>query len=188
MTIDIRERVLNSMEELAYRKGLIAATMDELAAAAGISKRTLYRYFDSKEKVIEGVVHRLTGRIERDVDAVVDSDLPPPEKLRRIVALIYENIRFIDAIAFQELQKHYPHIWAYIDKFRAARIGRFKKILEEGIQSGYFKAVNPQLTITALLAAVRAIINPDFITRHALSLDDAFKELFNLFFNGISRK
>jgi len=62
-----------------------------------------------------------------------------------------------------------------------------EKILEEGINAGHFRQVDTRLAITALLAAVRAVINPSFVYAHSLSLDEAFKRVFDLFFFGISK-
>ncbi|MTI84500.1 MAG: TetR/AcrR family transcriptional regulator [Firmicutes bacterium] len=183
---NIRETILNSMEILAERKGLTGTTTDELAAEAGISKRTLYRYFISKEKVIEAMFLRLTERIEKLIREVIKSDQTPPEKLRQIALLVYENIRFMDSLAFGELQKHYPDIWSYIDDFRTARIGQLESILTEGVDLGYFRNVDSHITITAILAAVRAVINPSFICDHSISLDEAFRKVFDLFLFGIN--
>jgi AcrR family transcriptional regulator len=184
---DIREAILNSMELLAARKGLVGTTTNDLAAEAGISKRTLYRYFNSKEKVIEAMIYRLTDRVEKNVREVLASDYTPPEKLRMFAPVIYENIRFMDSLAFKELQNHYPDIWTYIDEFRVARIGQLEGILAEGVRLGYFRDLDPHLTVTALLGAVRAVINPSFISSRSLSLDKAFKTIFDLFMFGISK-
>ena len=51
--MDIRERIIKACRDLAVEQGLRHFTMDELAQRAGVSKRTVYRYFDSKESIIE---------------------------------------------------------------------------------------------------------------------------------------
>lgn len=51
--MDIRERIIKACRDLAVEQGLRGFTMDELAQRAGLSKRTVYRYFDSKQAIIQ---------------------------------------------------------------------------------------------------------------------------------------
>ncbi len=49
---DIRERLLAAAERCFYREGIVASGVDTLAAEAGVSKRTLYNQFGSKEALV----------------------------------------------------------------------------------------------------------------------------------------
>jgi AcrR family transcriptional regulator len=61
------------------RRGFHGASMDEIAASAGISKPMLYAYFESKEGLF-AACSRKAGEVLRDrMRAVVDADLPPDE-------------------------------------------------------------------------------------------------------------
>jgi AcrR family transcriptional regulator len=51
-----RQRVLSAAYALFRRKGLARASMDEIAAASGVSKRALYQHFDSKDSLLEAVL------------------------------------------------------------------------------------------------------------------------------------
>lgn len=185
---NIDERILDCMEELARQKGFVKTTTDELAAAAGISKRTLYRYYPSKEAVIQAVINRMTGRIESSMLQVLESSIPPPEKLRQSVEVIYRNLRFMDNHAFVELKKYYPRLWTYLDEYRASRIQFWETILHQGVKEGYFREVDPRFVLTVLLASVRAVITPDFVYNNSLSLSEAFQRLVDLFLYGINKR
>jgi TetR/AcrR family transcriptional repressor of mexJK operon len=76
-----REAILKGAKTVFLKHGFGDASMDEVAAASGVSKMTVYRHFGSKEDLFAGVItescHRLiTGEIE-DIFA-----LPPREALR----------------------------------------------------------------------------------------------------------
>lgn len=185
MPSDIRERVLNAMEELVRLRGLTAVTTDELAARAGVSKRTLYRYFPSKEAVVEGVIRRVMARIEARVEGVLQADLPPGEKLRGTVRVIVEHVPVLEPFAFGDLPRIYPRLWAMVDEYRVQRMARMESVIAEGEASGDFRPVHPQVAVAAIIAAVRAVLNPAFILQHGLSLPQAFDELFGLFLYGL---
>ena len=54
--MDINQRILTSARQLIAERGYRGWTMDELSSKAHISKRTLYRYYSSKEELITAVV------------------------------------------------------------------------------------------------------------------------------------
>lgn len=76
-----RDRVLDAAWRVFVRHGYARATMDEIAAAAGVSKRTVYDHFTSKERLFGAIVRRrrdemlsgiAVGRLdERDPDAAL---------------------------------------------------------------------------------------------------------------------
>ena len=61
--------MLDRSAEHFFRRGFRRVTSDELAREAGISKRTLYRHFRSKEEILSGVIEREMGRIAALLDA-----------------------------------------------------------------------------------------------------------------------
>ncbi len=54
------ERILQTADRLFYQRGIRAVGVDLIAAEAGISKRSLYDYFPSKEALIEAYLERYT--------------------------------------------------------------------------------------------------------------------------------
>ncbi|MFC6981610.1 TetR/AcrR family transcriptional regulator [Microbulbifer taiwanensis] len=56
-----RQKILAAAEQVFLRSGFPGATMDEVAATAGISKQTVYAHFGSKETLFIQVVESITG-------------------------------------------------------------------------------------------------------------------------------
>ena len=67
-----RERVLDAAEVVLAEVG-VTATMDEIAEAAGIGRRTLFRYFPSREDLIAAAIERRYQRLDREVFDTADS-------------------------------------------------------------------------------------------------------------------
>jgi AcrR family transcriptional regulator len=65
-----RDRVLDAYEALLIDAGPAAATLDAVAAAAGVSKGGLLYHFASKDALAAGLLDRLRGRSRADADAV----------------------------------------------------------------------------------------------------------------------
>src|ERR1700677_1912785 len=71
----IRERILAGVDHLFYARGIQSVGVDAIAAELGISKKTLYRYFPSKDDLVIGY---LRGRFEPLPEA---STKPPAEQI-----------------------------------------------------------------------------------------------------------
>ena len=97
----IRQRILESVDRLFYRQGIRAVGVDAIAAELGISKKTLYRQFPSKDDL---VIAYLKGRFR----PLPESDKPPGEQILRnfewfarslAMAEDYRGCAFLNALA-----------------------------------------------------------------------------------------
>ncbi|MBM3547041.1 MAG: TetR/AcrR family transcriptional regulator [Alphaproteobacteria bacterium] len=70
----MRARILETTDRLFYRQGIRAIGVDTVAAEIGISKRTLYNYFPSKDALV-------VAYLERRFAPLPESDQPPAEQI-----------------------------------------------------------------------------------------------------------
>jgi AcrR family transcriptional regulator len=82
MTIGMKDRILDTTDRLFYRQGIRAVGVDTIAAEAGISKRTLYNHFPSKDKLI-------VAYLSRRFRPISASDAPPAEQ----VLAVFEGLK-----------------------------------------------------------------------------------------------
>jgi AcrR family transcriptional regulator len=80
-----RERLLESSKRVLYEKGIRATNVDQLAAAAEVSKPTLYANFGSKEELVEAALERRRADRQRQIEEVL---APLPEGEARLDALL----------------------------------------------------------------------------------------------------
>jgi AcrR family transcriptional regulator len=76
-----RERILAAAKTLFYRHGIQATGVEELASAAGVSKRTLYKLFASKDQVVAAYLERMDQDLPGNERYLLRDDLPPRERL-----------------------------------------------------------------------------------------------------------
>lgn len=60
---ETRERILEAAGQLFYRDGIRPVAMDMIAATAGLTKRTLYYHFDSKDDLVVAYLRHTSGRV-----------------------------------------------------------------------------------------------------------------------------
>lgn len=86
-------------------------TMDELAALLGISKKTIYGHFSSKEELVVESINQLIKEFKNDMQPVIDSDIRPLKKIIAIYDIVFNYIlKFKPSFVFG-LQKYYPEAY-----------------------------------------------------------------------------
>ncbi|WP_027553082.1 TetR/AcrR family transcriptional regulator [Bradyrhizobium sp. Cp5.3] len=96
----MKERILETADKLFYLQGIRAIGVDTIAAEVGISKRTLYNHFPSKDALI-------AAYLERRFVQPRPSDKPPAEQIlatfdsleRRFAAKDFRGCPFVNAVA-----------------------------------------------------------------------------------------
>ena len=157
-----REALLEIMVGLIEERGSSAFTMTELAARANMSTANLYRYFDSKEALIEAVAeHWFQPKVEI-MEEVVASDLAPRRKMYEFYARRFSKMKAEwerDPVVFAnyvELGKeHFELVRSYVDlgdHYLAMIIG-------EGMAEGYFAGLSIDEAISLVNQMTGAYVN-----------------------------
>lgn len=186
--MDYRERIIAAYREQASKRGISRVTMDDLVELTGISKRTIYRYFRSKDEIVESVVADFLTNVSQKIEAALDPAGSPVDQISNVIRVITGNIKFIEPFFLYDLNKYYPHLWERIEQFRAERVQKvFERVFDSGGQE-FFRETHPKIFTTALLASIRAVVNPKFIIENQLRAEDTIESLFNIFLYGIVKK
>lgn len=93
------DRILDAAGELFTRQEAATVGMHEIASAAGCSRATLYRYFDSRDALYTAYVHRESYRLYREMTDQVDSVMDPRERLIEGMMASLRNVRESPALA-----------------------------------------------------------------------------------------
>lgn len=158
------EQIQAAASRLFLRYGLRQTSMDAIAAEAGVSKQTLYRYYASKDRLFVDVLTGLTvGRVEARVSELMPAtrlDRPRAEKVLetlgfRLVAMLLDptylallRVVIAEADEFPELGRHFHEIV----------IPRGSAALGNILRSDAFSAVLDRERLTP--AALRLFVGP----------------------------
>ncbi len=180
MNESIRNRIIICCQELARTRGFQRLTVDDLASQAGISKRTLYRYFHSKEEIIEAAVDKFMQDASDKAESLMSGNMPPQDLLNSMLNFIFTRAQFlINSVSLDDLRRYYPHLWHKINAFRLERIQSFFNSLNErGATTETM--IDPRILSAVVMAAIQAVLNPDFILENNLSFSDAARQLSQL--------
>lgn len=95
-----RERVLEAARQVFLEQGYGAASMDGIAAAAGVSKATLYAHFDGKEQLFAEMVSLYCREQEAAIAEIETAHPAIEEGLRRIALVVLDHAAHPNALRF----------------------------------------------------------------------------------------
>jgi len=86
-----REQIIEAAVETFVRLGLSDARMEDIAAEAGLSKGTLYLYFDSKDALIGAILESVLARELEEARRLLEAERSAEEKLEALIDVIVED-------------------------------------------------------------------------------------------------
>lgn len=149
--------------------------MNDIAAASGRGRRTLYTYFRNKEEIYYAVIEEELERLSEKMDEVASMDVEPEEK---IFTLIYTHLSIIrDTVARNGTLRaeFFRNIWM-VEKVRKAfdveehRI--LQKVLQEGVDKGRFRIENVGLMADIVYYSVKGLEVPYIYDRLGVGLSE----------------
>jgi len=145
---------------LFVEKGFAATRAEEVAAAAGVSKGTLYLYYPSKEELFKAVVrHNLASLIAEGVELAGQHAGSTAELLSTLLRIWWQRIGNTPAAGIHKIVlsevRNFPELAQfYTDEVIVPAEQLFCACVQRGIDSGEFRAVPPHEVTHALMAPV----------------------------------
>lgn len=185
---DLKERILTKSEEIFFQFGYSRVTMDQIAESLGISKKTLYKYFDSKENLLRSIIDKLKFSIRTNCDLICNNgDMPFIMKLKTLMNYIAKWSTRLRGPLPEDIQKNHPEIWRDINEHRRKEsLAKFAGLITEGVEQGVFrKDIDQQVIVLTYVNAVSSLINPETLSQLPYTGDQVFEMLLNIIFEGI---
>ena len=186
--IDVRKRILEIARPQFLRYGFRKATMSEIAAELGMSKKTVYEFFPSKENLLRGVINEMQEEMEANTAALIGSaQFDFVQKFKLLMehcAVFYSkfNHNF-----HTDIQRNVPEVWKCCDEFRRERVrSHMLAFLHEGIEAGYFRRdINEQVVMMVFSAAMQSLLTPEVLAQLPLSMSQVFETIIKVMFEGL---
>ncbi|SDB59124.1 transcriptional regulator, TetR family [Flavobacteriaceae bacterium MAR_2010_188] len=136
----MREKILHGSIELFLDYGFKSVTMDDIANHLGISKKTIYQYFDTKTKLVEATTMNLFNNISKGIDCIRELDKNPIAEIFDIKKFINEHLKNEKSSPQYQLKKYYPKIYSNL-KNRQFEIMQDCVVhnLKKGVDTGLYR-------------------------------------------------
>lgn len=185
---EIRGRILDLAREQYMRLGFSNVTMDDIAAAAGVSKKTLYLHFPSKDVLVHTVAQGNVEKCNSELRAILgDESQAPAVRLRRMMDHVASIYAEFSVPLVHDMQRCAPQIWQKVETGRQKLIEEdFSALLKEGRARGDFrKDIDAKVFLLVYAEVVRHVLNPATFSRLQISPTRVFEVTCKILFEGL---
>jgi AcrR family transcriptional regulator len=163
---DTRARIIETADALFRRLGFAKTTVADIAGELGMSPANVYRFFPSKNAIVEAICQRCLGELDEKAWAVARSRGPAAARIERLFVEILnyhrQNLiteKRVHDIVLVSMENNWDAIRAHTEVIRTV----IELILRDGIESGEFDAVDPRETSVLIKRSMIVFAHPIMI-------------------------
>jgi AcrR family transcriptional regulator len=166
---DTRARIMDTAEALFRRLGYAKTAVADIAAELKMSPANVYRFFPSKNAIIEAICQRCLGELEDTAWAVARSRGSAAERLERLVLEILAYHREnhlteqrVNDMVLAAIELSWGAIRAHKEHMRMV----FEAVLCEGIEHGEFERADPRETSRLMMISLVNFCHPVLVAQY----------------------
>jgi AcrR family transcriptional regulator len=186
---DTRERILVVAERLFRQIGYQKTTVADIAKELRMSPANVYRFFDSKKSIHEGVARGLMGEVEIEAQRIADRSGPAASRLRELMKTVnrMNTERYVGdnklhemvAIAMEE-------DWEVCNAHIILITQTLGTVIAQGMASGEFEVDNLELAALCCCTAMLRFFHPQMIAQCANKPGPSIDQMIDFVIAGLS--
>lgn len=193
-----RETILEAARSVFFSKGMMAATIDEIAEKCGLAKGTLYLYFKSKEEIYLSLMDEGTTLLKKEIEKVEELQLPSDKLLEAFLKTYYrfyqkhkDYFRIIFLGSHPDMQSNVSkELLLKCKKNGEGGLVTIRNVINRGIQTGLFRKVDAWDVANILWVTVNGIVmvyerNAGNRKAGSREVERALRTCLNLFLEGL---
>jgi AcrR family transcriptional regulator len=186
---DTRERILVVAERLFRQIGYQKTTVADIAKELRMSPANVYRFFDSKKAIHEGVARGLMGEVEQAARTIAATGGPASVRLRELMT----SIHHMNAERYVGDSKLHEMVEVAMEESWDVCVAHMERITEtiggvigEGAASGEFDVTDVPLAASCACTAMMRFFHPQMIAQCANKPGPSIDEMIDFVIAGLS--
>ncbi|NBB90329.1 MAG: TetR family transcriptional regulator [Spirochaetes bacterium] len=184
----LQERIVKYAGPRFFSEGFSRITTEELSRELGISKKTLYREFGTKEEIVRAVVRKQLAEVEHELSEVFDDK--SRSFLERLGAQLRVASRIMNTLGtpfLKDLARYTPELWQEIQEFRHRRVfSRMEGVIQRGKNEGMIRDdADPRLLVVIVTTVADNLLVPQKVMELDLVPQEVIRHMGMLVAEGI---
>lgn len=181
-----KEKIIQYCTSRFLRDGFYLVTVDQIASELRISKKTIYKFFSTKDDLVEKVALKMMSEVNKKIETIVNSEDDSLTKIIKLFEVMSGVVVKFSEKWLKDLQIHTPELWKQIDDFRTKRAyTALGSIIKQGQIEGIIIEKPIELIIHIFVNTIRSVVHPEFLYHQKFNYKEAFVHSFEILFNGI---
>lgn len=176
----LKSQYLTRLLPVIQRQGLSRLRIDDIVDGMGISKATFYKYFSSKEEVIEQGVDLVVSAFKQAATVFGDDSSSYLLGFQNAFAQSLFIASYLPDAFLLDLQQTYPFLWERVEQAQQERRQQLEQFYEQGIAQGIFHPIKPVLVVLQHDLLLRSLMSPVFLVKHDLTLKAVLYDYYEL--------
>lgn len=186
--MQVTDHILQTAFSMFMKFGVRSVSMDDLAQDMGMSKKTIYNVFPSKESLISKVILKHLQQDEKEILAIRENAADAIEEIWQISQHVLKFLSQIKPSLIFDLKKFYPQCWALIEKQHFHFI---KETIEANLLRGqkeglYRPDINADIVAKLYVGKSNIIVDPDIFPPENYDLYELIREMGRYHLHGIT--
>ncbi|AEG58881.1 TetR/AcrR family transcriptional regulator [Desulforamulus ruminis] len=181
----MKEKIIQSAASQIMKFGFRKFTVDDIASDLGISKKTIYKFFESKKEIISTVVDSYIEKEKEDTLLALKADGNWIDKFKEMICCESAHEKAPPWLV-EELQQFFPEEWAKADALDRFKMEQLQILLTQGVEKGVVRGdIHPAIIGMALGCAINGLFDFKFLRQHDLTFNQAMQGVKEIFLQGI---
>ncbi len=179
---------IESAYKIFAEKGLKNVSMDDLCRIVGVSKKTLYLYFENKADLLSKIILYIRQLIESRVKQLETMNLNAIDVLLEMSKIASTRHFRINPMVTFELKKYYPQKYEeYMNSKKELIVTYIKKNIEKGITEGLYRQdLDKDIVARLYFQKIEDLHDPEFIGSEDFNYARVFEVMFENHIRGIA--
>lgn len=182
-----RQSLFESAAGIFTRKGYHKTTVEEIAAAIGVSKGTIYYYFKNKEELYLAIIREGVDLFYGQLAKAAESTAGPQDKIRKLIRGHFIFCEKENDLVFLFLKEMGSTDFSrdILANMLAKCLQVYREVIEEGIAEGVFRPVDPEIITSALFGMLTITAFHYLSYSREIPLEPVSAALEDIFFKGL---
>src|ERR1700736_157046 len=186
---DTRERILVVAERLFRQIGYQKTTVADIAKELRMSPANVYRFFDSKKSIHEGVARGLMGEVEIEAQRIARSGGPAAARLREMMTTIHRmnTERYVgDSKLHEMVEIAMEEDWEVCVAHMQLITETLGSVIAQGAASGEFEVADLPLASMCACTAMMRFFHPQMSAQYATKPGPSIDQMIDFVIAGLS--
>lgn len=180
-----KQEIIEGLIQFFKTNSLATANMDEIALALNRSKATLYKYYKSKEQMVDDLVNYKVQEIAKFAIILHDDKIPFVDRYEQSFLLLGNEIEDISIDFIEDLKNVFPIIFNKIELLINLAVKELAAYYNEGMNKVFFNNLNATLLSHNDFIVFKALIDPEFLRSNNITMQQAFKDFYDIRCKGL---
>lgn len=185
--IDTKQRIKKTAHDLVMQYGIRSVSMDDIATALGMSKKTIYQFYADKDELVFEVVTDVIKKNEADCERDKKNAENAIHEIFLAMEMVIELFKTMNPSVLFDMQKYHPDAFLHFLKHKNEYVYNvMHQNITRGIKEGLFR---PDIKVDIMsrfrVESMMLPFHPDFQKSLKHSLVDIEEELILHFLYGL---